>query len=70
MSMRLIRFLKAIIKFIIFGKQTTINEYINRLSICKDCEYFNDKKWSCKKCGCFLDKKAKMNTEKCPDDKW
>ena len=70
MSMRLIRFLKAIIKFIIFGKQTTIDEYINRLTICKSCDKFDNEKWVCKKCGCFLDKKAKMNTEKCPDDKW
>ena len=53
-----------------FGKQTTINEYINRLTICKCCENFNNENWSCKKCGCYLDKKAKMNTENCPDNKW
>ena len=53
-----------------FGKQTTIDEYINRLTICKYCEHFNNENWSCKKCGCYLDKKAKMNTEKCPDSKW
>jgi hypothetical protein len=68
--MRIIKFLKAITIYLIYGSRTTIKEYINRLSICKDCLHFNDKKWSCKICGCFLDKKAKMNTEKCPDGKW
>ena len=68
--MRLIRFLKAITIYLIYGSRTNIDEYINRLSICKDCVYFDNEKWSCKICGCFLDKKAKMNTEKCPDDKW
>jgi hypothetical protein len=68
--MRIIRFLKAIIKYIGFGHKVTIDDYIHRLTICKDCFYFNNEKWSCKKCGCYLDKKTKMNTEKCPDDKW
>ena len=68
--MRLIRFLKAIIKYIRFGKQTPIDEYINRLIICKNCNNFNHEKWTCKICGCYLDKKAKMNTENCPDNKW
>lgn len=68
--MKTIRFLKAIVKYILFGDRTTIDEYINRLSICKKCIYFDDEKWACKKCGCYLDKKAKMNTENCPDDRW
>ena len=68
--MRIIRFLKAIIKYIRFGQRTSINEYINRLTLCKDCNYFDNETWVCKKCGCYLDKKAKMNTENCPDDKW
>ena len=68
--MRIIRFLKAIVKYIIFGKRTSIYQYIERLTICKDCSYFDDNKWSCKKCGCYLDKKAKINTENCPEDKW
>ena len=68
--MRLIKFLKAIIKYIRFGQQTTIDKYIYRLTICKSCDRFNDEKWTCKVCGCYLDKKAKMNTENCPEDKW
>jgi hypothetical protein len=68
--MRIIRFLKAIVKYIQFGQQTTIDVYIDRLTICKNCNNFDNEKWSCKICGCYLDKKAKMNTENCPEDKW
>ena len=68
--MRIVRFLKAIIKYIRFGNRTQIDEYIHRLTVCKECEYFDNEKWSCKKCGCYLDKKAKMNTENCPEGKW
>ena len=69
-TMRIIRFLKAIVKYIRFGQQTTIDVYIDRLTICKNCNNFDNEKWSCKVCGCYLDKKAKMNTENCPEDKW
>ena len=68
--MRVIRFLKAIFKYILYGQQTSIDIYIDRLTICRNCNNFNCEKWICKKCGCYLDKKAKMNTESCPDDKW
>ena len=68
--MKIIRFLKAIIKYVIFGQRVNIDNYIHRLSVCKNCKHFDNEKWSCKICGCFLDKKAKMNTENCPDDKW
>ena len=68
--MRVIRFLKAIVKYILYGQQTPIDIYIDRLTICRNCNDFDYEKWICKKCGCYLDKKAKMNTESCPDDKW
>lgn len=68
--MRIIKFLKAIIKYIRFGKRVNIDNYIHRLSICKSCENFDNEKWTCKVCECYLDKKAKMNTENCPEDKW
>ena len=44
--MRIVRFLKAIIKYIRFGNRTQIDEYIHRLTVCKDCEYFDNGKWS------------------------
>lgn len=67
---RIIRFIKAIIRYIRFGQRVSIDMYINRLILCKECEHFSNTKWTCKKCGCFLDKKAKMSTEKCPNNKW
>ena len=60
----------AITKYIRYGNRVDIDNYINRLSICMACDNFDNEKWSCKICGCYLDKKAKMNTENCPDDKW
>lgn len=68
--MRIIRFLKAIINYVRFGKRVSIDTYIDRLSFCKSCKYFNNENWTCKICGCYLDKKAKMNTESCPEYKW
>ena len=68
--MRVINFLKAIAKYIRFGKRVSINDYIYRLTVCETCNHLDNEKWSCKECGCYLDKKAKMNTEKCPNDKW
>ena len=47
--MRIVRFLKAIVKYIRFGQRTSIDEYINRLTICKGCIYFDNEKWACKK---------------------
>lgn len=68
--MRLMRFFKAIVRYIRFGKRVAFNDYVYRLTVCEICDNCDKKNWSCKKCGCYLDKKAKMNTENCPDDKW
>lgn len=68
--MRIIIFLKAIVRYILFGKRVSFNDYVYRLTVCKTCNNVDKDNWSCKKCGCYLDKKAKMNTENCPDDKW
>lgn len=68
--MRIIRFIIALYKYIRFGKKSPIDVYITRLTICKSCNNFDNEKWVCKKCGCYLDKKAKMNTENCPEGKW
>lgn len=39
-----------------------------RMAICADCEFFTGK--SCKKCGCHIRFKAKLQTEHCPIGKW
>ena len=68
--MRIIRFLKAITNYILFGKRVSFNDFVYRLTVCETCKNINKENWSCGKCGCRLDKKAKMNTENCPDDRW
>ena len=45
-------------------------KFYTLLTICKNCNNFDSEKWVCKICGCYLDKKAKMNTENCPECKW
>jgi hypothetical protein len=53
------------------------NEYKRRFKICEECEFsrvaFNIKKvkgLGCKKCGCFMNVKAKLYRMKCPVGKW
>jgi hypothetical protein len=41
-----------------------------RLAICKGCDFFNEKKVKCMKCGCFLNYKALLPSSKCPIGKW
>ena len=40
-----------------------------RLSICQDCEEFAITR-QCKKCGCFMDIKTKLEGSVCPLNKW
>ena len=39
-----------------------------RMLICKKCDWYDA--GTCNKCGCILELKTKMKTEKCPLDKW
>jgi len=66
--MRLLRFLKALFKYIIWGDQVATDKYNNRLAICNQCSVRCGKK--CCVCGCYLNKKAKWSTESCPKNKW
>lgn len=67
---RICRFIKALWKYIWFGNRVSFVQYITRLMDCKYCTYLNHDKWMCGVCGCYVDKKAKMSTEKCPKYKW
>lgn len=68
--MRLFRFIKALWKYFLYGKRVDYDTFVNRLIICNYCDKLDRDKWSCKECGCYLTKKCKMNTEKCPNGKW
>lgn len=42
--------------------------YMNRLSICKECNNLAD--GMCKVCGCYVEYRAVKAKEKCPYGKW
>lgn len=66
--MRIIRFLKALIKYIFIGNRVDHTVHNTRLEICSNCEDRCGKK--CCVCGCYLNKKTKWSTESCPKNKW
>lgn len=46
------------------------SEIERRLAICKTCEHFVDNPMKCRKCGCYLNLKTRLETEHCPIGKW
>lgn len=46
----------------------TIN--IERMAICKECPELIKLTRQCKKCGCFMEIKTKLQAAKCPLGKW
>ena len=67
---RVFRFIKALWRYMWYGNRVSFDTYITRLNSCKGCKYVNKEKWTCNNCGCYLVKKCKMSTEKCPTGKW
>jgi hypothetical protein len=45
-------------------------EIERRLSICAKCEFFEAAPMKCRKCGCYLNLKTRLETEHCPIAKW
>jgi len=41
-----------------------------RLEICSGCEFFRSRTQTCRKCGCFMKLKTKLEHAKCPIGKW
>lgn len=66
--MKVLRFIYALIKYLLFGENVNKLIYNNRISICNSCKYLYFNK--CSLCGCYVKKKAKWTTEKCPKNKW
>lgn len=67
---RILRFLKSLWNYILYGNRTPLTIYADRLKICSGCDKLNNKNWTCNVCGCYITKKAKMDIEICPEDKW
>lgn len=42
----------------------------SRLDICKACPYYISLTHQCKKCGCVMNLKVKLEGAKCPIGKW
>lgn len=41
-----------------------------RIEVCNSCEHLFNLTRNCKKCGCFVDAKAKIKGQHCPINKW
>jgi len=41
-----------------------------RLSICEACEFFTPHNRRCSRCGCWMDSKAGLRSQDCPESKW
>lgn len=56
----------------IFNKDKRVEEdiYSKRMNICKACEYYYTPTKQCKKCGCFMEIKTKIDNAICPIGKW
>ena len=44
----------------------TLEQYAERLDICKSCSWYSENMARCNNCGCFLEAKAKWKTSTCP----
>lgn len=43
--------------------------FIERLNICKSCEFFDERRF-CSACGCFMPMKVREQGSECPHSKW
>jgi hypothetical protein len=51
-------------------KRSSEEEFERRLSICRECPFFIKRTQQCKKCGCFMNLKVKLERSSCPIKKW
>ena len=45
-------------------------EYEQRMLMCNSCEFLNKKNSTCNVCGCAVEYKGRMETERCPENRW
>ena len=57
---------------IVCGEKVTVSdeEHDRRMDICRDCEFFNHERESCRHCGCNSIFKNRLATEHCPISRW
>lgn len=51
----------------IYAEEQVVNQ---RYLVCKSCPEFISMTKQCKKCGCFMPAKTKMQAASCPLNKW
>jgi len=64
---KVLRFAKALYCWVIGGCPVALSAE-ERMKICLKCSHYDNGK--CDICGCVLKYKTKMETEKCPINKW
>lgn len=71
-AQNLSKFVFEIIKKSMKGDALMVSDEVaeERLSICKQCEYYDGEQGRCKECGCFLEHKVKWSLDSCPLEKW
>ena len=52
------------------SKRTTEEKALSRMDICNNCEFFINLTSQCKKCGCFMNIKTRIEEAYCPEYKW
>lgn len=54
------------------GSKVFVGEKLTaqRVDLCHRCPHFLPKTRQCGLCSCFVDVKAKLATEECPDHRW
>jgi len=51
-------------------KRTIDDKALSRMDICNKCEFFLKMTSQCKKCGCFMNIKTRIEEAYCPIGKW
>lgn len=66
-------FTKAVVEDVKVGQPRVSQEvYTARMTLCRACGFYNDKKGTCghPDCGCVMQRKAKWASQECPIGKW
>lgn len=67
-----VKAIKRVAVAVATGSTVFVGEKITaqRLDACHRCPFYLPKTKQCAECGCFVQVKAKLATEKCPKHKW
>lgn len=70
-AQKAVNYISAEIKHTFHGRaEVSEGIYNDRMSICRNCEFFKSDDVSCLKCGCYLETKCKWVEQECPEQKW